>query len=228
VLSPLQEEVARVVGSLVEAEDFALAGGAALIVRGDVDRKTRDLDFFGLSAAAVDTLVPVAERALRDRGFRVHRLLDNPGFTRLLVEGDGDRTEVDVATDARLFPVEQGPGFRILSTEELAVDKVLALFGRAEARDFVDFMAVERRFGLERLFDLAAEKDRGFTPNMFREMLGRFDRLPRTEFPLSDEQHEELAGRVRAWRAAALELIPSPERSRDVGKGRAPDLGIDF
>jgi hypothetical protein len=37
-----------------EAQDFALAGGAALIVRGDVRRTTRDLDFFGLSADAVD------------------------------------------------------------------------------------------------------------------------------------------------------------------------------
>jgi len=50
MLSPLQERVARIVGGLVEAEGFALAGGAALIVRGDVDRQTRDLDFFGPSA----------------------------------------------------------------------------------------------------------------------------------------------------------------------------------
>jgi hypothetical protein len=76
VLSPLQERAARIVASLEEAEDFALAGGAALIVRGDIDRRTRDLDFFGLDAEAVDRLAPVAERALRESGLIVERVVD--------------------------------------------------------------------------------------------------------------------------------------------------------
>jgi len=50
VLSDIQLEVARLVAGRPEAADFALAGGAALIVRGDVDRGTRDLGFFGLDA----------------------------------------------------------------------------------------------------------------------------------------------------------------------------------
>lgn len=64
VLSDLQQRVASVFVNLVEAEPFVLAGGAALIVRGDVDRRTRDLDFFGLSPGDVDRVVPVFEAAL--------------------------------------------------------------------------------------------------------------------------------------------------------------------
>ena len=134
VLSPLQQRVARILAALDEAENFALAGGAALIVRGDIDRKTRDIDFFGLSAAAVDRLVPVAQQALREAGLQVDRVVESPGFTRFVVADEDDRTEVDLASDARLFPVDQGPGFPILSAEELAADKLLAVFGRAEAR----------------------------------------------------------------------------------------------
>ncbi|HVC24446.1 MAG TPA: nucleotidyl transferase AbiEii/AbiGii toxin family protein, partial [Acidimicrobiales bacterium] len=111
MLSPLQERVARIVAGLAEAEGFALAGGAALIVRGDVDRRTRDLDFFGPSAVAVDRLVPAAEQALLDDGLRVRREIDHSGFARLLVDDGEDRTEVDLGSDARLFPVEEGPGF---------------------------------------------------------------------------------------------------------------------
>ena len=44
VLSPLQQRVARILAALSEAENFALGGGAALIVRGDIDRRTRDID----------------------------------------------------------------------------------------------------------------------------------------------------------------------------------------
>ena len=80
----------------------------------------------------------------------------------------------------------------MLSGEELAADKVLAVFGRAEARDYVDLMAVERPFGLERLFELALAKDPGFSPAVFVDMLDRFPRLRRDEFPIDDGQFEEL------------------------------------
>ncbi|MHB1516681.1 MAG: hypothetical protein ACYCVN_09935 [Acidimicrobiales bacterium] len=80
------------------------------------------------------------------------------------VSADDDRTEVDLGSDARLFPVDEVPGFPLLTTEELAVDKVLAVFGRAEASDFVDLVAIEDRFGLDRLLEVAAGKDHGFHP----------------------------------------------------------------
>jgi hypothetical protein len=135
MLSPLQEQVAEIIAGLEEATDFALAGDAALISRGDVQRQTKDLDFFGLTTDAVDRLLPAVERALQSAGLTVRRVQDNPGFARLLVESGNDRTEVDLAADARLFPVEPGEPAPTLSGEELAVDKVLAVFGQAEARD---------------------------------------------------------------------------------------------
>jgi hypothetical protein len=226
VLSDLQLRVARIIAGLVEAEDFALAGGAALIVRGDVERATRDLDFFGTSADAVDHLVPAAESALQQAGFQVDRLIDSPGFTRFVVANELDRTEVDLASDARLFPTESGPGFDLLSSEELAADKVLAVFGRAEARDFVDLMYIEPRFGLTRLFELAREKDSGFSPVVFTEMLDRFPRLRRDEFPIDDVQFEELQHRVQVWRVGALELSSPEERA--MLRSRARETGMDL
>jgi hypothetical protein len=217
VLTPLQERVARIIASLEEAEDFALAGGAALIARGDVQRQTRDLDFFGLTGAAVDRLVPSAERALRAAGLAIHRIQVNPGFARLIIESGDDRTELDLAADARLFPAESGEPAPMLSGEELAVDKLLALFGRAEARDFVDLLAVEARYGFDRLCELAAQKDLGFTPTMLAEMLGRFGRLRRDEFELDDARYEQLTHEVERWRERALELAHGRERGSDLG-----------
>jgi hypothetical protein len=205
VLSPLQEQVAAIVAGLAEAEGFALAGGAALIARGDIERRTRDLDFFGLTPDAVDRLAPAVDRALREAGFAVRHVQEHHGFARLVVESADDHTELDLGADARLFPAEPGRLAPTLSGEELAVDKVLAVFGRAEARDFVDLAALERRYGLERLFELAAEKDRGFTPALFAEMAGRFSRLRRDEFDLDTERYEELAHRVATWRDRALD-----------------------
>ena len=217
MLSPLQEQVAAIFAGLEEAEGFALAGGAALIVRGDVRRETRDLDFFGLTPAAVDRLVPAVDRALREAGLTVHHIQENPGFARLVVESTDDRTEVDLGADARLFPAEQSRLAPTLTGEELAVDKVLAVFGRAEARDFIDLMALESRYGLDRLFELASEKDRGFTPGMFSDMLTRFDRLRRDEFGLDEPNHDALRREVARWRERAIELEHTRELKADRG-----------
>jgi hypothetical protein len=206
VLSPLQERVAKIVAGLDEAKDFALAGGAALIARGDVERHTRDLDFFGLDPRAVDQLAPAVERALQAAGLTVRRIQDGPGFARLIIESDEDRTELDLGADARLFPAEPASPAPLLSSEELAVDKVLAVFGRAEARDFIDLMAVEPRYGLDRLCGLAAEKDRGFLPMVFADMLSQFVRLRRDEFELDDAGYEQLRRTVERWRTQAIEL----------------------
>lgn len=124
MLSDIQQRVARIFANLPEAESFALAGGAELIVRGEVDRLTRDLDFFGRSADDVDRVVPVFEAALAAAGMSFDRRQSAPGFTRLVVSDGAERTEVDVAADARLLPVESSPLGPVLSAEELAVDKV--------------------------------------------------------------------------------------------------------
>ena len=214
MLSALQEMVASIIAGLDEAEGFALAGGAALIIRGEVDRRTRDLDFFGLSSAAVDRLVPAVDGALRAAGLVVRHVQSAPGFARLIVESDSERTEVDLGADARLFPAEPGQPAPTLSGEELAVDKVLAIFGRAEARDFADLMAVEPRYGLGHLCALAAEKDRGFTPDVLAEMLGRFRRLRRDEFELDDARFQQLGRAVERWREYAIELARGCDSER--------------
>lgn len=224
MLRPLQRQVAQIIAGLEEAEEFALAGGAALIARGDVRRETRDLDFFGLTSASVDRLVPAVERALLAAGLTIQRVQVNPGFARLVVESGDDRTELDLAADARLYPAEPGEPAPMLRGEELAVDKVLALFGRAEARDFLDLMEVEPRYGLDRLCQLASEKDRGFAPAVLAEMLARFNRLRRAEFGIDDVRYAQLGNDVERWRAHALELARRQASDRNEGRDFEVDL----
>jgi hypothetical protein len=221
MLTPLQLQVAELIAGLEEAGGFGLAGGAALIVRGDIDRRTRDLDFFGLTSSDVDRLLPAAEAALESAGFDVHRVREGTGFVRLVVERHGETVEVDLAADARMFSLEVQNGLPVLNATELAVDKVLAIFGRAEARDFVDLAAVFDRYGLDTLFRLAAEKDRGFSIDVFGEMLQRFDRLRQEEFGIDAPGYQRLATKVVGWREQSLELSrtlgPELRREHDLG-----------
>ena len=76
-------------------------------------------------------------------------------------------------------------------------------------------MEVEPRYGLARLCRLAAEKDRGFSPAILAEMLGRFSRLHRDEFELDDASYAQLGYDVERWRERALEI--ELDRGRDLG-----------
>lgn len=89
--------------------------------------------------------------------------------------------------------------------EELGADKLLALFGRAEARDFVDVHALARRFGVERLLALAKEKDAGFDEYVLASMLDRMVRLPRAEFDVDDRAHADLEAFVRGLRTLLIQ-----------------------
>jgi hypothetical protein len=100
----------------------------------------------------------------------------------------------------------------MLAGEELAIDKVLALFGRAEARDFIDLAATVDRYGLEHLCRQAAEKDRGFDLAVFRQMLNRFRQLDRAEFDLDDRAHSRLAVKVGDWSHELDRLIVRSHR----------------
>jgi hypothetical protein len=127
-------------------------------------------------------------------------------------------TEVDFGLDSRLFPLEQGELFPVLASKELAVDKVLAVFGRAEARDFVDLNALEQLFKLDDLFVWAAEKDRGFDLGVFADMARRAGLLDSSEFNLTDSEYQRLLAEVVRWRELALELARN--RDRDNGLER--------
>jgi len=200
------------------ASGFALAGGAALVYTRVVDRVTRDLDFFGPSADDVDRLAPAVEAALSAAGLEVRRERVSHGFVRLTVRGGAEATELDFATDARIRPPEPSPLGPLLSAEELGADKLLALFDRAQARDFVDVAALVERFGLDRLCELAREKDAGFSRRVLAEMLGSFGRFTAADFGLPLAGYDALARSVDEWRQELGVGTPPPE---------PPSAGLD-
>lgn len=213
VLSPLQTRIARLVATLPEADSFALAGGAALIVHRVVDRRTDDLDFFTSNADDVSRLVPAVEAALGAAGLQVSRERVLPTFARLTVSDDsGAATVIDIAWDYRLSPAVKTPVGLVLAEEELAADKLLALAGRVEARDYLDVARLVERLGLDEVCRLAQLKDPGFRRWALADMLEHFDRIARQDFDVDDREYEALRRAVSSWRTT-------------LGSARAPWLG---
>ena len=183
------------VAALPEARGFALAGGGALVVHGLTERSTNDLDFFTPAPTDVPVLRQALEIAFGAAGLTVAIVRDTETFARLRV-GDGTTdTLVDLAWDARMRPAVASDLGPVLDQEELAADKVLALFGRAEPRDFLDVYGLSQRLGWPRLLALAEQKDAGFSPERLAESLGRINRLDQADFGIDDAAYRAL----RAW-----------------------------
>jgi hypothetical protein len=225
-LSPLQERVVTVVGALPEAGEFGLAGGAALIAWGIGDRVTHDLDFFAKLSETVDRAAPAVEQALRSDGLDVEVVRVSPGFVRLQIGDGNETTELDLAWDYRMRELGHVQHGRILDRDELAADKMLALYGRAEARDFVDVYRLRSLYSREQLCELAHEKDRGFVTNMFAEALRGIDRRDRFEFDVDATTFAALKREFSEW-VRELGIDRRLERNRDSPSLKPPDLGLE-
>lgn len=140
-LTAFQVHVAQVFFALPASSGFLLAGGAALLAQHLSERPTQDLDLFTRGPHDVTAARDAFSAACAERGWSVQRLANTPTFCRLVVRG-GEELVVDLAVDSPPIRAATasflGPTF---APVELAGRKVLALFDRAAARDFVDVLA---------------------------------------------------------------------------------------
>jgi Nucleotidyl transferase AbiEii toxin, Type IV TA system len=78
------------------------------------------------------------------------RIHDSDTFCRIVIRSADSGVLVDLAVNAPPdLPASATPAGPTLAPEELAGNKLLALFDRAAARDFADIYVLARRFGKE-------------------------------------------------------------------------------
>lgn len=206
-LTEFQVEVAQLFFGLPASDGFLLAGGAALLAQGLTARPTQDLDFFtqpdaGDVGLAGDQFIAAAG----ERGWAVDRVQDSSTFCRLLVHGPEDLL-VDLALDsAPGRPASASIAGPTFAPDELAGRKVIALFDRAAARDFVDVYALVRRFTKTEVLDLAREVDSGFDVPVFLDMLRHLTRYSDVDLALGDVDIPALRAAFRQW---IVELDPA-------------------
>ncbi len=125
-------------------------------------------------------------------------------FARLSVSSGAERAKVELGVDWRKnepILLAIGP---VLHADDAVANKVCALFGRAEVRDYVDVAAIlaSGRYSEEDLVRLAEEHDPGFDPSWFAEALSAVDRLPDTLFApygLGPQDVSALKAQMHAW-----------------------------
>jgi len=199
-LDRFKSEVARLFFSLPASSQFLLAGGGALLASGLSTRPTEDLDFFGSRATRdVATVSRIFELAAAREGWGTKPLRRSEHFVRLKVEGP-ETIAIDFCTDTQAtLPVVHTSVGPTYSGPELGGRKMLALFSRAEARDFVDVFELARVFGKETLFARAKRLDAGFGRQPFCEAVQRLAIYDDFELPIDQTIVGELRRFFQAW-----------------------------
>lgn len=75
----------------------------------------------------------------------------------------------------------------------------MALFGRAEVRDFADVHLLAERFGKEALLAEATAADPGFDIAVLIQMMGSLDQFDDDEFPTDPEEVPGIRAFFRNW-----------------------------
>jgi len=175
-LTPFQSRLARLLATN-RTEDSYLAGGAALHIEPNSKRFSNDLDYFHDSVERVAEAFDQDRRLLETNGYSVTVDMAQPGYIRATIQLDDGTTKVEWAHDSswRFLPslFDERVGY-MLHPIDLAVNKVLALAGRDEPRDFLDTLHVHHEtLRLGALCWAAAGKDPGFTPLSLLGLLRR-------------------------------------------------------
>ena len=208
--SAFQIEVAQLFFSLPASDGFLLAGGGALLATGLTSRPTRDLDFFGeMGLANVNEAMAQFVAAANSCRWVCVVVQADDSFVRLHVKGT-DEVLVDIAIDVGARDPSQnsvlGPTF---NHEELAGRKMLALFDRAEARDFADVFVLARHFGKELLLVRAAELEASLDFAVFAQMMRTIGRFSDQEIPIDQALVQVLRNFFDVW---AQELDSTTQR----------------
>jgi predicted nucleotidyltransferase component of viral defense system len=168
ILTNLQKEILLRFSELPDREAFYLTGGTALSAIFLKHRRSNDLDFFTSIEELILPLSQKLETSLIKEGFKVERSRGFHSFVELSVSLANDSTVVHFAIDSPFrfeqpFIFKEIPGVNVDSLIDIATNKLLALFGRAELRDFIDiYFLCKEHFNKPELIEKAAQKDPGF------------------------------------------------------------------
>ena len=205
-MDPFHERLARIALDAAGSYGFALAGGYAVQVHGFLNRVSSDVDLFAAAGAEFDFAyaVDVVIAAYQHEGIQVDTEVRSASFVRLSVASGREGAKVELGVDWRKNePIRMAVG-PVLHVDDAVANKVCALFGRAEVRDYVDVDAIlaSGRYTEEQLLDLAADYDPGFDRLWFAEALAAIDRLPDSLFRpygLNPDNVSALRDRMNGW-----------------------------
>ena len=186
ILNSLQIKILRAFFNEPFSQGFFLSGGTALAGFYLFHRESVDLDFFTLDKLDNLFLQKQLESLASQSGLKWQVLNSANGtFYSVLFSSKMEQLKLDFVSDVpvQFGKIENFEGIKVDSLENIAVNKITAVFGRTDAKDFIDlyFLLKDGKFNFYDLVEKAKKKDIGLSEFYLAGMLAGVEKI--TVFP---------------------------------------------
>jgi hypothetical protein len=182
LLTPFQKKVLKAFSEIEESKAFYLTGGTALSAFYLAHRLSEDFDLFTSEEPLISIVARKFKSALEKSGIQVQEVRNFSTFWEAVASSGQEHFKIQLAYDSPflLSEIEEKEGLRIHSFEDIAAGKLLALYGRAEERDFIDIYCIVRsgRISLESMIELAKKKDPGLDEYYLAIAFDQSEKIP--------------------------------------------------
>lgn len=194
ILTPLQENFLNDFFQSYPGGKFFLTGGTGLAVFYLYHRLSEDLDLFTLDqhidfATVNAEVVKIAHKNV----LRIEHQTQTPSFIQYIFTHKNDSLKIDLVKDVPIHfgRIKKVKNVWVDSLENIAAGKLLAAFGRADAKDFIDlyFLFKEKKARFQTVFQDAKKKDLGLSEFYLAHMLSRVQDI--TSFPKTMKPFEQ-------------------------------------
>src|SRR5476651_248907 len=220
-LGDFEKNVLRLLAANRNPESY-VAGATVFLRREDSHRQSQDIDVFHDTVQSLKQAATQDATVLQSNGYTLEWAETQETLQRATVSKDGRSTKMEWAYDSafRFFPVQPDADFGfVLHPLDGATNKVLALAGRGELRDYLDVLFLHRNvLSLGALAWAACGKDAGFTPQFLVEEAQRRAHYPASRLNmLLLREPLDLVECKRRWLQASAEakalfnLLPPEE-----------------
>jgi hypothetical protein len=180
-LGDFEKSILRLLAVNRNPESY-IAGATVFLRREDSLRQSQDIDVFHDTVQSLQQAARQDTAVLEQNGYTLVWADQQEMFRRVVVSKGGKSTKMEWAYDSafRFFPVlaDAEIGF-VLHPVDGATNKVLALAGRGELRDYLDVLFLHGKvLSLGALAWAACGKDGGFTPQFLLEEAQRLAHYP--------------------------------------------------
>ena len=208
-LGDFEKSILRLLAANRNPESY-VAGATVFLRREDSHRQSQDIDIFHDTVQSLKKAATQDATVLQANGYTLNWADTQETLHRATVSKDGRSTKMDWAHDSafRFFPVQPDPDFGfVLHPLDGATNKVLALAGRGELRDYLDVLFLHRNvLSLGALVWAACGKDAGFTPQYLIEEAQRLAHYPAVRLnSLLLSEPVDLVESKRQWLGAVAE-----------------------
>lgn len=156
-------------------KSYFLTGGTALSGFYFYHRESIDLDLFTFETIEIELVRQVFEAIATKAHLSLDHRVATEGYHKFFLIGKDVELKIDLVKDQKVHfgDIKTFNKIRVDSIENIGSNKITAIFGRTEAKDFIDLYLIlqKKLFTFQKLLQDAKKKDLGLSEFYLAHML---------------------------------------------------------